>query len=329
MAACPNCGRQTLRTKDWACQWCGYPLISRAFKAIDKTFKELQEERLQAATQVAPDMDAEEAETPEFVEEIEEAEPAPEPQDKRKHKPEKKKEKPEKQKFSIFRSSPPKRPQPQPEPPPSVSYPEHRPEPPPVPKPVVPVYTPEPRRQEPRPEPPSKPAPRAEIAPPPVSRPEPVVVKPVAPPPPPPAAVVPPPPPPAPEPPRAKPEIIVEAPPPYISSVKMEDIKEGLEISTDDLDALFKADKSGTNNRMTGKTIVLKGVVEKVFIREHLDIRYIMLTGKRKLSWSDRCTFNPDDAAKANRLNEGDEVMVRAKYDGYGKNIIFKDCQII
>jgi hypothetical protein len=332
MAACPNCGRQTLRTKDWACQWCGYPLISRAFKAIDKTFKELQEERLQAATQVAPEMDAEEAETPEFVEEIEEEkEPGPQPEDKRKRKPEKKKEKPEKQKFSLFRSSPPKRPQPQPEPPPSVSYPEHRPEPvprpvsrpeprpepPPAPKPVVPVY-----RPEPRPEPPPQPKPQPAVKPVYQPAPEPVVVKPVAPPPP-------PPPPPVPEPPRAKPEIIVEAPPPYISSVKMEDIKEGMEISTDDLDALFKADKSGTNNRMTGKTIVLKGVVEKVFIREHLDIRYIMLTGKRKLSWSDRCTFNPDDAAKANRLNEGDEVMVRAKYDGYGKNIIFKDCQIV
>ena len=45
MAVCPNCGRQTMRTSDWVCQWCGYPLLGRGYKKIDKTFKQLQEER--------------------------------------------------------------------------------------------------------------------------------------------------------------------------------------------------------------------------------------------------------------------------------------------
>ncbi len=46
MSACPNCGRETVRTEDWACQWCGYPLLSGSFKQVDKTYRELQEERL-------------------------------------------------------------------------------------------------------------------------------------------------------------------------------------------------------------------------------------------------------------------------------------------
>ncbi len=45
MAACPNCGRRTERTKDWVCEWCGYPLLYGSYKQIDKTYKELQEER--------------------------------------------------------------------------------------------------------------------------------------------------------------------------------------------------------------------------------------------------------------------------------------------
>lgn len=45
MPNCPNCGQPTSRTRDWACQWCGYPLISKAFRPIPKTYKELQEER--------------------------------------------------------------------------------------------------------------------------------------------------------------------------------------------------------------------------------------------------------------------------------------------
>jgi len=46
MPKCPNCSRETLRTKDWACQWCGYPLSSSSYKKIPKTYKQLKEERL-------------------------------------------------------------------------------------------------------------------------------------------------------------------------------------------------------------------------------------------------------------------------------------------
>lgn len=51
MKACPNCGRATARTKDWACQWCGYPLLSGGYKTLPETYAELKgkekrEERL-------------------------------------------------------------------------------------------------------------------------------------------------------------------------------------------------------------------------------------------------------------------------------------------
>ena len=45
MPKCPNCGQPTARTKDWACQWCGYPLISKFYKEIPKSYRELKEER--------------------------------------------------------------------------------------------------------------------------------------------------------------------------------------------------------------------------------------------------------------------------------------------
>ena len=46
MRKCPNCGQPTARTEDWACQWCGHPLLSDSYKKIPKTFKELKDERL-------------------------------------------------------------------------------------------------------------------------------------------------------------------------------------------------------------------------------------------------------------------------------------------
>lgn len=47
MPNCPNCSQPTARTEDWACQWCGYPLISGGYKKIPKTYRQLKEERLQ------------------------------------------------------------------------------------------------------------------------------------------------------------------------------------------------------------------------------------------------------------------------------------------
>jgi hypothetical protein len=310
MAACPNCGRQTLRTKDWACQWCGYPLISNAFKKIDKTYKELQEERSLSSMMLNTDVD-----TGSDVE----TETAPEPETK----PQREK----KPGFSLF-GKPKPRPEPKPQPAPRQELPrELERRPPQKAQPERPVDRPAPvYRPEPRPEP----APRQVL---PAQKQEPLRPEPIVTPPPVTRAEIPPAPPvfqtPEPVAPPSRPEIVIEYQAPYVSSVKLEDIKDGMEISAEDLDALFKADKTGINSKLTGKTIILKGVVEKVFIREHLDIRYIMVTGKKKLTWSSRCTFEKENAVKATRLSESADVAVRAKYDGYGKNIIFKDCDVL
>jgi len=93
MPKCPNCGQPTARTKDWACQWCGYPLISKSYKEIPKSYRELKEERRhkweQAKAEPMPEPEAEvilEAEAKPMLEpEAEvileaEAEPMPEPE---------------------------------------------------------------------------------------------------------------------------------------------------------------------------------------------------------------------------------------------------------
>ena len=58
---CPNCDRPTMRTKDWACQWCGYPLVSGSFQQILKTYKEVRAERI---NKLAPSEAVENAKCP-------------------------------------------------------------------------------------------------------------------------------------------------------------------------------------------------------------------------------------------------------------------------
>lgn len=73
MANCPNCGRSTVRTQDWACQWCGYPLVSGFFKKIEMTYQEARAERLHGGIVIgtAVELESPVAEA-EVIEEIEE-----------------------------------------------------------------------------------------------------------------------------------------------------------------------------------------------------------------------------------------------------------------
>ncbi len=65
MANCPNCGLSTVRTKDWACQWCGYPLVSGIYGKTSKTFAELKHEREGGPTSTALLVESEPATEPE------------------------------------------------------------------------------------------------------------------------------------------------------------------------------------------------------------------------------------------------------------------------
>jgi hypothetical protein len=131
--------------------------------------------------------------------------------------------------------------------------------------------------------------------------------------------------------PEIKPEIRMEPPQPApLPPIRLDAIQEGVEITVDQIDAIFRTEKSAVSSRLAGKTVLIRGIVEKVFIREHLEIRYIMLTGTQKrMVWSLRCSFNKEETPNFNRLSEGQDVLVRGKYDGYGKNIIFKDCALV
>jgi hypothetical protein len=290
MPACPNCGRPTLRTRDWACQWCGYPLLSRAYKKIDKTFKELQEERFPGLKAFSPEPESASS-----------AKTTPEP-----------------------RSAPEPPPQPAPKPPPQ---PVPKPPPQPAPKPPPPL--------EQKPQPPPAP----ENKPPPVPAPAPAPEVPLQPEselesgPVPPVTLTAPEPAPelAPEPePLPLPEPPPKPEPPPVAMPDLDAVTDGAVLSVDELDALYKADRQAAHAKLSGKTIAVKGFVEKVFIRDHIDVRYIVLTGaSRKVVWPVRCTFDKQNISRMERLAEGQEVALRGKYDSYGKNIIFKDCSLV
>lgn len=268
MPRCPNCARETMRTEDWACQWCGYPLLSRAYKKIPKTFKQLQEERRRSLSSGEP-------------------EPGLEPEPRLEREPERESErKRERELEREFETEP------EPERPPELR---RRPEPEPELR----------RRPEPEPEPEpetealAEPAAESRLEPEPGPAYEPEL--------------------------PSEPEVDAEA-----AAAKLEAGSGEVRISVDELNAVYQSDSKGANTRLRDRTLTITGRVEKVFVREHLDIRYVMLTGNgRPVVWKVRCVFTKEGASRLNQLAEGERVAVRGKYDGYSKNIIFKDCVLV
>ncbi len=167
MRKCPNCGRTAERTEDWACQWCGYPLLSKFYKKIPKTYRQLKEEKLDEQEPLTPQ--PEPAPEPEPVPEPE-PEPVPEPEPAPGPEPE-----PEPEPAPEPEPMPEPEPGPEPEPEPEPA-PEPEPEPEPMPEPE-PGPEPEPEPEpapEPEPEPEPEPAPEPEPVPEPKPVPEPV-----------------------------------------------------------------------------------------------------------------------------------------------------------
>ena len=277
MPKCPNCGRETERTEDWACQWCGQPLLSGSYKKIPKTYKQLQEERQQEQKPLMREPEPEAEPEPEPVlmpepETISELEPEPKPEL-------------EPEPVSVPEPEPELELVPEPEPKPepeseSVTVPE--PEPAPVPEPVP----------APEPESVTVPEPETKLAPEPEPQPVPV--------------------------PKPAPEFEPEPTTGVIA------------VTVDELSSSFITDKAATNAKLMDKILKVTGTVDKIFVKDHLDIQYILLTSAaNQRIWNVRCTFGREHSPQLTRLATGQTVTVQGKYDGYERNIILKDCALV
>lgn len=295
MPKCPNCGRETYRTEDWACQWCGHPLLSGAFKIVPKTYRQIQEER---ADRVRPVLEDE----PELAPVTEVApvpSPAAEPEPEAPPEPE---------------PAPPKMPEPEPEIEPETPAPpeqvaeaateaEVKSETAPPPEPEAetieesePTVPPEPVEAKEEAEPVAVPDSEAE----PVAEVEPEI------------------------------ETVPASAPVAVPALKPDSATGTIDMTVEELNATLNADKAGANAKLMDKVLKVTGTVAKVFARDNLDIYYIILAGAGGPStWQVRCTFSREHNTYLSRLTDGQKVTVQGTYAGYERNIILKECSLV
>ena len=267
MQKCPNCGQAAMRTEDWVCQWCGYPLLSGAFRKIPKTFRELREERSpRLSTVLDTRMPAESAIVGMPVET-----PAPQPEPE----PVYAAEAPEVDESADEPAAVEAEAELPPEVPALESAVEMTPEPPAAPR-----------------KPGRKKAVKAEVAE------------------------------------EKAPE--AAAPPESTGLPDLAAPSGKIAVTVDELGRAFQEDKTGSNEALDEKSVRVTGIIDKVVVRDHLEIRYVLLTGANKANpWNVRCSFGAEHSQALFRLARAEAVTVQGIYKGYERNILLKDCAII
>jgi len=129
--------------------------------------------------------------------------------------------------------------------------------------------------------------------------------------------------------PVSEPELEPEADIPSELDKGIEMASGGIAITVEGLSSALQDDRTASSERFGGKHLNITGSVEKVVVRDNLDIYYALITGARKKPmWLVRCTFQPKHKNDLRRLQPGELVTVSGNYQGLERNVVMKDCAL-
>ncbi|HEY41355.1 MAG TPA: hypothetical protein G4O18_05800 [Dehalococcoidia bacterium] len=306
MANCPNCGLSTMRTKDWACQWCGYPLVSGIYGKTSKTFAELKQEREGNAVSTALLVETEPTVEPEpEINEVVETEVEPEPEPETSQLVEAEVE-PELEPEASQLVEAEAEPEPEPETSQLVEA-EAEPEPEPETGQIVEAEA------EPEPEPETSQVVEAEAEP----EPEPETSQVVE----------------AEAEPEPEPETsqVAEAevePKPETSPEKV--VQQIQEVTVSELCTSYQGYGMAGHDEFKNSVFRVRGIVDSIVTKEVVDQYRIALTDEQPHPLGDiYCKFEKKDAPELHKLTVGQELTVQGRYDGFVTNIVLADCVLI
>ena len=131
--------------------------------------------------------------------------------------------------------------------------------------------------------------------------------------------------------PESEPEPVPEVEPEVTAVSELEPVANGvIEVSVEELNSAYQSDRVVADAKFASQVLRVSGVVHKAVVRDHLEIRYVILTGaERKGAWSVRCTFDKGHSSEVKRLIPGQAVAVQGTYDGYERHILMRDCVLV
>jgi len=134
--------------------------------------------------------------------------------------------------------------------------------------------------------------------------------------------------------PKEEPEPAAEAEPVSEAGVEAEAEVEAepapVEITVEELQSAFQADRDLAEIRFEDKILKITGVVGRVAVNDIADSPCIILTGAEKTAQRNvLCVFDKKYAPEIKNLEPGQSVTVQGKYDSCTINILVTDCVLV
>ena len=103
-----------------------------------------------------------------------------------------------------------------------------------------------------------------------------------------------------------------------------------LEVTVDELLAAYATDEAAADERFMKKILKITGIVNRIEVKDYLDLDYINLTSaERKIFDHVRCFFGKKHGLELNQLVKGQKVTVQGTYDGSIISMRLRGCVLV
>jgi len=103
-----------------------------------------------------------------------------------------------------------------------------------------------------------------------------------------------------------------------------------IEVTVAELLSAYEAEGETADARFANQILRVTGVVDRIEVKDTLDINYITLTtAETNLLQNARCTFDKKYGPELSQLTAGQTVTVQGKYDGSIIDISLRDCVLV
>jgi len=103
-----------------------------------------------------------------------------------------------------------------------------------------------------------------------------------------------------------------------------------IEVSVEEFVSAYEADEETADARFGNKILKVTGLVDRIEVKDILDIHYITLSSAEKnLLQNVRCMFDKGHGEELNELTKGETVTVQGKFDGSIVELRIRDCVLV
>lgn len=114
-----------------------------------------------------------------------------------------------------------------------------------------------------------------------------------------------------------------------LRQLKSESTPAAIEVTAKELASAYETDKEKADARFKNKILKVTGFVNRMELKDTLDIQYITLGVEEDLLVIVRCTFDKGYADKLSRLSRGQMVTVQGEFDGSMLDLRMRHCVLV